>query len=214
MFTEYSIGCIDTKIKFLSPSWTNLHAFLDLVARQQRKKPKFDHISWYIWDRVIILGSIPPFSTTANMTMTSELSFDEHRACEQPIHNFLVFTIVVESLRGIYLHKSGMGWDRLQLQLMTLKKRKKWSAKIFHPWSTPMGHAHFGPWENLTENVQSVYMANIGMLVHYSGVFWREKSNASIHFTIWPSWKPFMATPILDRGKIWPKMWNLYTGSI
>ena len=33
------------------------------------------------------------------------------------------------------------------------------------------GHAHFGPWENLTENVKSVYMANIGMLVHYTGVF-------------------------------------------
>ena len=45
VFTEYNIGGIDTKIKFLSPFCTNLHAFLDLVAMQQHENPKIDHIS-------------------------------------------------------------------------------------------------------------------------------------------------------------------------
>ena len=33
------------------------------------------------------------------------------------------------------------------------------------------GHAHLGMWENSAENLQSVYVANIGMLVQYVGVF-------------------------------------------
>ena len=95
VFIEYNFGSIDTEIKFPPPSYTNLHAFSDLVARQRRKKPKIDHISWYIWDRVIILGSIPPFSTMANMIMTSELGFEDYTAWKLLIHYFHDLTIDV-----------------------------------------------------------------------------------------------------------------------
>ena len=52
-------------------------------------------------------------------------------------------------------------------------------------------------------------MVSICLLVHYSGVFWHEKSYANIHFTIQHSWKLISATPILDCGKIQAKIQKL-----
>ena len=70
---------------------------------------------------------------------------------------------------------------------------KSQGVNFFTLGITHRGHAHFGPWENLSENMKFVYRSNIGMLVHYTGVCWPEKSNAGIQVTIRPSWKSFSA---------------------
>ena len=54
---------------------------------------------------------------------------------------------------------------------MSLNMKKSERVKFLGLGITHSGHAHFGPWENFSENVKIVYLANIGMLVHYTGVF-------------------------------------------
>ena len=66
------------------------------------------------------------------------------------------------------------------------------------------GHAHFRPWENLAENIYSVYRHNgtpwysiLTREIDCNGLFWRQTFTCII-----------MITPISDRGKILTKIWQ------
>jgi hypothetical protein len=63
-----------------------------LVARQPHEKSKIGHNLLYIIDRLIILGSTPPFSTNSKLIMTPEGRFNNNLTCKLPIYAFDMFS--------------------------------------------------------------------------------------------------------------------------
>ena len=89
----YDYGGIGAKIIVLSPSCKNYCVFWNLVARQPQEKSKIGHNLSYL--RLIILGSMPQFSSMAKLIMTSEYKFNNHLTCKLPIYEFSYISVAV-----------------------------------------------------------------------------------------------------------------------
>ena len=94
--------------------------FWNLVARQPHEKSKIGHNLPYIRDRLIILGSIPPFSTMAELIMTSECKFNNRLTCKLPIYNFsYIFHSFILGYKAAKIEIFGICWSKTDISSHT-----------------------------------------------------------------------------------------------
>ena len=123
----YEYGGKHAEIIFLSTFWSIFCAFWNLVAKQPHEKSKIGHNLSYIGDRIIILGSIPPFLTMAKLIMTSEYKFNNYLTCKLPIYDF-----------SCIFHSCILGYKAAKIEFLGY-----FSQKIVISSNTTWHFAHF-----------------------------------------------------------------------
>ena len=128
----YDYGGIGAKIIVLSPSCKNYCFFWNLVARQLHEKSKIGHNLSYLTDRLIILGSIPPFSSMAKLIMTSEYKFNNHLTCKMPIYNFSnIFHSRILGYKAAKIEIFGTSWSKIDILSHTSWHYAQFKTKLF-----------------------------------------------------------------------------------